>query len=154
MQASTFFPKVRRMLLYCSPLIFNTLLASFPAASRAPCSCHSVSSWERSSNFGALGLRRWGSPGQRIPCDGFWSRRLAWRTTVFCELNTLDWFPYVWALPQNQWRLRRHHILKYATQLSCSGLVENNGSHRSIVWLLLFQHSHCTFVTILLKPFC
>ena len=36
---------------------FNTLLASFHAASRAPCSCHSVSSRDRSSNFGALGLR-------------------------------------------------------------------------------------------------
>ena len=35
----------------------NTFLASFHAASRAPCSCHSVSSCERSSNFGALGLR-------------------------------------------------------------------------------------------------
>ena len=35
----------------------NTFLASFHAASRAPCSCHSVSSSERSSNFGALGLR-------------------------------------------------------------------------------------------------
>ena len=29
----------------------NTFLASFHAASRAPCSCHSVSSCERSSNF-------------------------------------------------------------------------------------------------------
>ena len=43
---------------------FKTLLASFHAASRAPCSCHSVTSWDRSSNFGALGLRSWGSPGQ------------------------------------------------------------------------------------------
>ena len=36
----------------------NTFLASFHAASRAPNSCHSVSSRERSSNFGALGLCR------------------------------------------------------------------------------------------------
>ena len=43
---------------------FNTFMASFHAASRAPNSCHSVSSWDRSSNFGALGLRSWGSPGQ------------------------------------------------------------------------------------------
>ena len=43
---------------------FDTFLASFHAASRAPCSCHSVSSCERSSNFGALGLRSCGSPGQ------------------------------------------------------------------------------------------
>ena len=38
-------------------LNFNTLLASFHAVSRAPCSCYSVSSWERSSKFGALGQR-------------------------------------------------------------------------------------------------
>ena len=61
---------------------FNTLLASLPAASRAPCSCHSVSSWDRSSNFGALGLRWWGSPVQIIPSDEFWSRMLAWRSTA------------------------------------------------------------------------
>ena len=45
-------------------------------------SCHSVSSWDRSSNFGALGLRWWGSPEQIIPSDGFWSRVLAWRNTA------------------------------------------------------------------------
>ena len=35
----------------------NTFLASFHVASRVPCSCYSVSACERSSNFGALGLR-------------------------------------------------------------------------------------------------
>ena len=40
--------------LSCS-FSLNTFLASFHAASRAPCSCHSVSSCERYSNFGALG---------------------------------------------------------------------------------------------------
>ena len=54
----------------------------------------------------------------------------------FSESNTSDWFPYVWALPQNRWRLRRLHILKYATQLSCN-----------------CQHGHYTFVTILFRPF-
>ena len=48
----------------CCPvslLKINTLLASFHAASRAPCSCHSVSSWNRSSNFGATLMRfTWG----------------------------------------------------------------------------------------------
>ena len=43
MQASTSFPKVRRMLLFLAPSIFNTLLASLQGASRAPCSCHSSS---------------------------------------------------------------------------------------------------------------
>ena len=40
---------------------FNSRLffASLHTASRAQCSCHSVSSWDRSSDFGALGLRWW-----------------------------------------------------------------------------------------------
>ena len=62
---------------------FRVLSASVHAASRAHRSCHFVSSWDRSSNFGALGLRWWGSPGQIIPSDGFWSRMSAWRTTAF-----------------------------------------------------------------------
>ena len=63
----------KNVALSCS-FNFNTLLPSFHAASRAPCSCHSVSSWDRSSNFGALGLRSRGSPGQIYPSEGFWSR--------------------------------------------------------------------------------
>ena len=35
------------------------------------CSCHSVSSWDRSSNFGALGLRSWSSLGQFIRAKDF-----------------------------------------------------------------------------------
>ena len=61
---------------------FMIFLANFHAASRAHRSCHSVSSWDRSSNFGALGLRWWGSPGQIIPSDGCWSRVSAWRNTA------------------------------------------------------------------------
>ena len=54
----------------------------------------------------------------------------------FCEFYTSDRFQYVWALPQNRWRPRRLHILKYATQLSCT-----------------FQHGHCIFATILFRFF-
>ena len=61
---------------------FSILLASLLAASRAHRSCQSVSSWDRSSKIGALGLRWWRSPGQIIPRDGFWSRMLAWRNTA------------------------------------------------------------------------
>ena len=61
---ATYFPEMRGMLLFGAPFIFNTFLDSFHAASRAPRSCHSVSSCDRSSNFGALALRSWGSPGQ------------------------------------------------------------------------------------------
>ena len=76
----------KNVALWCS-FSFNTFLASFHAASRAPCSCHSVSSWDRSSKFGALGLRWWGSPGKIIPSEGFWSRMVAWRTTAFVNFT-------------------------------------------------------------------
>ena len=92
MQAGTYFPKVRRMLLCFSLWIFYTLLVSLHAASRAPCSCHSVSSWDRSSNFGALGLRWLGSPGHINPSEGFWSRMSAWRATAF--LNFTHWIGF------------------------------------------------------------
>ena len=81
----------KNVALSCS-FNFNTLLASFHAASRAPGSCHSVSSWDRSSNFGALGLRWWGSPGQIIPNEGFWSRMSAWRATAF--VNFTRWIGF------------------------------------------------------------
>ena len=45
-------------------------------------SCHSVSSWDRSSNFGALGWRCRGSPGQNHSKHGFCSLMLAWRNTA------------------------------------------------------------------------
>ena len=90
----------------------NTFLASFHAASRAPCSCHSVSSCERSSNFGALGLRSWGSPGQMNVTE----RGILTCNSLY-EFHTLDRLRHVSALPEN--RLRRRHDLKYATQLSC-----------------------------------
>ena len=53
---------------------FNTLLASFHAASRAPC-------------FGALGLRSWGSPGQIYPSERFLSRILVWRAIAFVHFT-------------------------------------------------------------------
>ena len=77
---------LRRWEECCFIVLLNflkTLLASFPASSRAPCSCHSVSSWDRSWHFGALGLRWWGSPGQIIPNEGFWSPIFAWRAMAF-----------------------------------------------------------------------
>ena len=78
--------------LFFSFWIFETLLASFHTPSRAPCSCDSVSSWDRSSNFGALGLRWWGSPGQIIPNEGFWTRILVWRAIAF--VNFTRWIGF------------------------------------------------------------
>ena len=151
---------------------FNTFLVSCHAASRAPCSCHSVSSWDRSSNFGALGaaLMRftWANISERWILVSNVSV-----TNSLREIHTLDWFPHVCALPEN--RLRRLHILKNATQLSCIRwsakrwsssqlfitplirfpwpivtLVGNGSSFMPITFL---QHSYCTFVTILFRPF-
>ena len=81
-----FYEGEKNVALSCS-FNLNTLLASFHAASRAPCSCHSVSSWDRSSNFGALGLRWWGSPGQIYPSEGFWSRILVWCAIAFVNFT-------------------------------------------------------------------
>ena len=72
----------------------------------------------------------------------------------FGEFDTSDRFPYVWALPQNRWRLRRLRILKYLTHLSCTWWVTvQNRSPSSSMLLIPFQHSHCTLVNILFRTF-
>ena len=86
----------KNVALSCS-VNFNTLLASLHAASWAPCSCHSVSSRDRSSNFRALGLRSWGSPGQIYPSEGFWSRILVWRAIAF--VNFTRWIAFGMSVP-------------------------------------------------------
>ena len=82
-QAGTNSPKVRRMLLYFSPLILGCFWPASTLASRAHRSCHSVSP-ETDPQI----LVRWGyadedHPGQINPSEGFWSRMSAWRTTAF-----------------------------------------------------------------------
>ena len=81
------FPEGEKNAVLFVSFIFWIFLASLRAASRAHRSCHSVSSWDRSSSFGALGLRWWGSPGQVFPSDGFWSRMSAWRATAFVNFT-------------------------------------------------------------------
>ena len=171
MQVGTYFLKVRRMLLFDAPLI-SKLLASFHSASRAPCSCHSVSSWDRSSNFGALGLRSWGSPGQKNPSLGFFSN-FGMTCNSLRECHTLDWSLHVRSLPEK--RLRRLHVLKYATQFPCIrkltfrwllsqflitplirlpwSIVTLVGNRSSFLPVNFLQHSHCTLVIILFGPF-
>ena len=130
------FSEGEKNVVSCFSLNFRIRLAIFHAASRAYRSCLSVSSWDRSSNFGALGLRWWGSPGQNYSERWFLVSNVSMTYDGFYELNTSDWLQYVWALPQNRWRPRQLHVLKYATQLSYS-----------------FQHGHCTVVTIIFIPF-
>ena len=92
MQAGTFLSEgEKNAALWCS---FNlkTLLTSFHAASRAPCSCHSVSSWDRSSNYGALGLRWWGSPGQNVTERGILVSNFGVTRNSLREFYTLNRF--------------------------------------------------------------
>ena len=156
------------MLFYVSPVIFSRIFwASLHAASRAHRSCHSVSSWDRSSKFWGIGVAllriTWANHSK------LWIlvSNVSVTCISFCEFYTLDWFLHVWALPSKRWRLRRLHILECATQLSCiwwaahnrsvalrvTCVTANNGFHRSIVQLMLLQHSCCTFVIILFGPF-
>ena len=116
---------------------FNTFLDSFHAASRAPCSCHSVSSWDRSSNFGALGLRSWGSPGQIFPSEGFWSRILVWRAMAF--LNFTRWIGFRMSVFFR--RIDFSGVTSWNTQPSCRA-----SGPLSSTWPLQFcHHSFWTF---------
>ena len=141
MQAAPIFRRWEECCFVCS-FNFRTLLASLHAASRAPCSCHSVSSWDRSSNFGALGLRWWGSSGQIIPSDGCWSRMLAWRNTALVRTHRIGF---------SMFELLRKidedfgGSISWNTQPNCRvlGWVAHNGSPMSIVWT----------ATALLSPF-
>ena len=132
-QAGTNFPKVKRMLLYF--LNFSMLLASFHAASRAPCYCHSVSSWDGSSNFGALVLRWWGSLGKSFQAMDFALECMHDVRRLLCTQH-IGLVSVCLSSSAKSIRLRRLHILKDAAQLSCT-----------------FQHSHCTLVTIIFRPF-
>ena len=119
-------------------LIFLIFLASLHAASRAHRSCHSVSSWDGSSNFGALGLRWWGSPGANQSKRWILVSNVCVTYNGFRQFYTSDRFPYVWALPQNRCRLRRLHVLEYATQLSC------------VWWVSILNRSPCSVVMLIL----
>ena len=163
MQAGTYFPKVRRMLLCFSPWIFETLSASFHAASRAPCSCHSVSFWDRCSNFAALGLRWWDSLGQINLSEGFWSRILVWRATAF--VNFTRWIGF------HMFELFRKIVVDFGGSISWNAqpscrVLDNiatallspffpdllPGCSYPEMQLMLLQHSYCTFVIILSRP--
>ena len=141
----------KNVALSCS-FNYNTFLASFHAASRAPCSCHSVSSRDRSSNSTLMRFTWANQSERRIFVSNF-----SVTCNSFRDFHTLDWSLHVCALPEN--RLRRLHVLKYTTQLSCirwtasnrsviwlmTGVMVDNGLSRSMMQLILLQHDYCTF---------
>ena len=143
---------------------FNTFLASFHVASRAPCSCYSVSSCEGSSKIWSAGatLMRftWANISERrILVSNF-----GVTCNSLCEFHTLDRLRHVGALPEKI--LRRRHVLKCATQLPCIRKLTfvffsqvspfDRDKH---IWdrfslscqFSFFQHSHSTFVIPILK---
>ena len=92
MQAGTYFPKVRRMLLFHAPLILTHF---WPASTllRGHLALATLSPLETDPQiFGALGLRSRGSPGQIYPSEGFWSRILVLRATAF--VNVTRWIGF------------------------------------------------------------
>ena len=177
MQVGIYFPETRRMLLFHAPLIWNTFLASFHTASRAPCSCHSVSSWDRSSNFGAFGLRWWVSSGQIYLSEGFWSRIWVWRAVAF--VNFTRWIGF--CMSELFQRIDFGGFMSWNTQPNCRAFDDRrpvgprfNSWSRFLIrspWsivtfsmvdnrfpyifmpIILLQHSYCTLVIILFGPF-
>ena len=117
-QVGTYFPKVRRMLLCFSPIILthfspaSTLLSGHLALA-------TLSPPETDPQI----LERWCyadevHPGQINPSEGFWSRIWVWRAIAF--VNFTRWIGFRMSeLFRKIDELRRLHILKDATQLSC-----------------------------------
>ena len=111
------FSEGEKKAVLCFSLNFRIFLASFHPASRAHRSCHSVSSWDRSSNFGALGLRWWSITWANHSNRWILVSNVSMTQQGFSESNTSNWLQYVWALPQNRCGLRRLHVLN--TQPIC-----------------------------------
>ena len=117
MQASTHFPKVRRMLIFHAPSIFQYTFGQLPrffAGTLLLPLCLFLRPILKSWSVGATLMRfTWANTSERrILVSNFGVTR-----DSLCEFHTLDWFPHVCALPEN--RLRRRRVLKYATELPC-----------------------------------
>ena len=115
-QAGIYFPKVRRMLVYFSPLILgffqpaSTLLHGHIALAIPSLPETDPQILERWSNADEVQLANISE--RRILVSNF-----GMTCNGLCEFHTLDWRRHVSALPEN--RLRRLHVLKYATQWPC-----------------------------------
>ena len=173
MQASIYFPKVRRMLLFHAPLILKHFWPA-PTLLRGHLALATLSPPETDPQI----LERWGCADEVIRAKDF-CLEFSVTYSSLCEFHTLDWFLHVCALPWDT--LRRLHVVKDATQLSCvrwstsnrslfqliTRLTLDSGSPRSVVTfvtvdsklpcsiklLILLQHGYCTFLIILFGPF-
>ena len=136
-QASTFFLKVRRMLFCSSQLILeyfwptSTLLRGHLALATLSLPETEPQFLERGGYADEIHL---GKSERKILVSNF-----SVTCSSFREFYTLDWSLHVWALPEN--RLRRLHVLKYTTQLSCVGW---STSSRSSFQLVIWSHRTST----------
>ena len=142
MQGGTYFPETRRMLLFHAPLILTHF---WPASTllRGHLALATLSLLVNDPQI----LERWGYAHEctwtNVTERGILVSNFGMTCNTLCEFHTLDWLRHVSALPEN--RLRRRHVLKYATQLSCI--------RKLTLPISLFQYSHRTFVIIRLRPF-
>ena len=119
MQAGTYFPKVRRTLLFHAPLILEHIFGQLPRCFAGTLLLPLCLLLRPILKFWSVGAAL-----MRFTCANHSERRiLVSNFSVTCnsfrEFHTLDWFLHAWALPWNRWRLRRLHVLEYTTQLSC-----------------------------------
>ena len=176
MQAGTYFLKVRRMLLFHAPFIFNTFLASFHAASWD----HALATVSPPETDPQI-VERWRCAdevhlGKKNPSDGFWSRISVWRAKAF--VNVTRWIGF--CMSELFRRIDFGDVMSWNTH--CRALDDRRpagprfnswsrflSGRSDLSWLLpwlttgcrtfscqsfiLFQHSHCTFVIILFGPF-
>ena len=131
-QAGTYFPKVRRMLFYLSPLIWGYF---WPASTllHGRIALATLSPLVTDPQI----LEHWGYADEVHLGISFQAMDFG----LECQLDVQRplWILHIGSVSvclSSSARSMRLHILKYATQLSCT-----------------FQRSHCTFVAIIFRPF-
>ena len=164
------FPKVRRMLLFDAPVIL-THFGQLPRCSAGTLLLPLCLFLWTILKFRSVGATLMRFTWTNEPNEGILVSNFGMTCNSLCELHTLDRLRHVSALPEN--RLRRRHVLKYATQVSCIRRLTLRWilsqflftslprPPRSIVTSIgdrflpisVFQHSHSTFVIIRFRPF-
>ena len=126
-------------------LNFKILLANLSAPPRAHRSCLSVSSWDRSSNFGAYGLRWWGFLTRITPSDEpLLFRMFAWRSAAV-ETWHVDLVPRLLCLSVKSMRIAAAH---------CSEIHNPTVVNLSKKPLHLCHHPSSVFCWVHLQPAC
>ena len=147
MLAGTYFPKVRRMLLFLAPL---SLIHFWPASTlfHEHTALAIPSLLETDPQIMEhWGLCWWGSPGQIIQSEGLWSRMSAWRTTDFVNFTHRIGF----RMSELFRKIDFGGFVPWKTQPNCRVL----GSNRSLFQLMTgitidigSSRSLVTFVTV------